>query len=581
MSQRIPLALLVSGGLSFPAAAQEMSANHPDPVLYSAQAVLLLLGLAFAAYWAFEAFDTTPVKLGDGPALPRYMTQPSQYRLGAIAFVGICLLVYSLIAYFHKELLPLVAIVAPELHQTIDKSMHDGSLAYPLVVIFSAAIFVSLLKVEKDWNPLFVLRRVVHGWVSIPQLANALMVMTRDELLVPPEARADVARNPDTPYVTVDDFDKDRRSLDRHWAELCYIRFWLERHRAQGSHYTFFNEPSFAWEQLRADYGNVRDRIVPLKRGDVTDTNIFADVADKVDLLRRQYCRLAACFLVFKNQTQRNALGDAKRFGVTIDPGVPRANPLRYAVIFFVAIMLAIYFGVTLSAIVWDLLHGHFDAALSQDSELVTRWICYALGSYGMPILAILLLRYLGWTNDPGQPNSYIVSYATIFLVAVGVSTICLAITIKLVGYGQPATMDFLELVATRFKWSISPAVVCVYIAYHVDRQIDPFLPDIGSHEAWRLPQRLMSCVFFGLLVTGFSALPTLSIAASTSAWPVEKLRMVVIGTTFFIGLIMAVVGEFCLIKPQPASEREGAAGAPGEVGPNGALAATAKARMP
>ena len=287
--QRISLALFVGLALSLPAAAQEVSAIQSDPLLYSAQAILLLLGMAFTGYWAYEAFDAPSVNLGgDGPTLPRYMTQPSQDRLGVIAFVSMCLLVYVLIAYFHKELLPLVGAVAPEWNKTIEKSMNDGSLAYPLVVIFSAGVFVTLLKVEKDWNPLFVLRRVVHGWVSIPQLANALMVMTRDELLVPIGARADVARDPDIPYVTVDDFDKGRRSLDRHWAELCYIRRWLEHHRAHGSHYTFFNEPSFAWEQLQADFDNARDRIVPLKRGDVTDTNIFADVASKVDLLRRQ-----------------------------------------------------------------------------------------------------------------------------------------------------------------------------------------------------------------------------------------------------------------------------------------------------
>src|SRR5437868_6991893 len=73
------------------------------------------------------------------------MTQPSQYRLGVIAYVGVCLLVYALIAYFHKPLLPLVRVLAPELYQAIDKSMSDGSLPYPLVVIFSAAMFVVLM----------------------------------------------------------------------------------------------------------------------------------------------------------------------------------------------------------------------------------------------------------------------------------------------------------------------------------------------------------------------------------------------------------------------------------------------------
>src|SRR5713226_6730219 len=144
MLQRFALMLLVTGTFSFPASAQNVGASQSDAFLYMAQAALLLLGMAFAGYWAYEAFDTPPIKLGDGPALPRYMTQPNQYRLGVIAYVGVCLLVYALIAYFHKELLPLVRALSPELHETIDKSMTDGSLAYPLVVIFSAAIFVAL-----------------------------------------------------------------------------------------------------------------------------------------------------------------------------------------------------------------------------------------------------------------------------------------------------------------------------------------------------------------------------------------------------------------------------------------------------
>ena len=87
-------------------------------------------------------------------------------------------------------------------------------------------------------------------------------------------------------------------------------------------------------------------------------------------------------------------------------------------------------------------------------------------------------------------------------------------------------------------KWGLSPAVVCIYVVYHVDRQIDPLLPDIGPFEHWRLPQRLMSCIFFGFLVTGFSALPTLSISVSRSAWPLGKLHIVILGTTFIVGLI-------------------------------------------
>ena len=113
-----------------------------------------------------------------------------------------------------------------------------------------------------------------------------------------------------------------------------------------------------------------------------------------------------------------------------------------------------------------------------------------------------------------------------------------------------------LVIVFASLKWSISPAIVAVYVAYHMDRQIDPLLPDLGSYEHWRLPQRLISCVFFGILVTIFSALPAISIQTSSSTWPVNKLRLVVVGTTFVVGLTMALVGEFFLVKPNPASKR-------------------------
>jgi hypothetical protein len=234
-----------------------------------------------------------------------------------------------------------------------------------------------------------------------------------------------------------------------------------------------------------------------------------------------------------------------------------RANPLRYVGIFFVANMISIYFGVSLSAMAWDVLHHDPAAVLVQDPDLITRWIGFSLCDYGMPILVVLLLRYLGWTVDASQPNSYLISYASIFLIALAVSALFLAFAIWMAGASPTALRPFPQLVGASLKWSISPAIVAVYVAYHVDRQIDPLLPDIGSYRYWGMSQRLMSCVFFSLLVTVFSALPALSISSSASPiWPVNKLRLVVLGTTFFIGVIMAIVGEFFLVKPKPASDR-------------------------
>ena len=85
-------------------------------------------------------------------------------------------------------------------------------------------------------------------------------------------------------------------------------------------------------------------------------------------------------------------------------------------------------------------------------------------------------------------------------------------------------------------------------------------MPDIGGLGAeGRFAHRLAACIVFGLLVVCFSVLPTMSIPASPSpAWSLGKLKAVIVGTVFLVGLIMALVIEFCLIKPkQPRPQTE------------------------
>jgi hypothetical protein len=326
--RRICLTLLVIGASSAPAVADDSDSRAFASILFPAQVALLIGAMAIAAYFAYSAFDTPTIKLGDGPTPPRYMTQPRQYRLAVIAYIVICVAFYDLGAYFFKDLLPLADFVAPSwLQKMIDSLAANGLLSFPLTVVLAATILFVLLKTETDWNPLFLLRRLVWGWVSIPQLANTIMLKARDALVVPTHLRADVAGNPDTPYVHVGDFDKERNSLDRNWAELCYIRLWLAKHRAKGSHHTFFNEPSFSWENLEADYANTRHNIaLPKQALDPGEVPNLADLAGKVKTLGGQYCRLAACFLVFKNETKKKVIDDAIEFGVPMDDRITRST---------------------------------------------------------------------------------------------------------------------------------------------------------------------------------------------------------------------------------------------------------------
>src|SRR5690349_3181138 len=97
---------------------------------------------------------------------------------------------------------------------------------------------------------------------------------------------------------------------------------------------------------------------------------------------------------------------------------------------------MAVYFGVYFSAVAYDLLHGSgiATAIFDQNTEDVQRWICLAFGDYGVPILGILILRYLVWRISPVRHYPIIVAYAWVFLISAVMSTFGLTIMAELVG---------------------------------------------------------------------------------------------------------------------------------------------------
>jgi hypothetical protein len=550
--QLLAATVAVEGPLSLPAEVKDDLMGLP-PVAYDGLCALLVVVAALmAVYFARGAFDTPILTLDDVPAPPRYMTQRRQYRLGMIAYIGLCLIGYILIVAFYRQLSPFFAPFEPEpLRKLVQTYVQESQLSFPVVVVLGAAALVTLLKIEHEWNPFYVLRRVVRAWVCIPELANHIMEAARHNLTVPPDERKIVASDP-TKLVDIGDFDKDRQSLDRIWAEICYLRLWLNRNRDVGLHLTFFNEPSFAWSTLETNFAKMHAQIVPLKQAQKSiafGPEFFEDTAARADRLRRQYCRLAACFIVFKNETKRAAIRDATQFGARVASLEVRTNPMRHALVFLVAIVVSINLGVWLSSALWDLANPAAAAAAisasTEDANLATLWIYFGLAAYGAPIVVVLLLRYLGWVYDPEQPSSYLNSYAAIFVIALCVSVAALALAAEF-GPGAAAGKPILGLLYADFKWGWAPALICLYVVYHVDRHIDPLLPDVGMLGSEGIPQRLVSCLLFAIIVMVVAALPTRSLSVSSgSAWPVEKLHAVVVGTIFTIAFVVALVSQF------------------------------------
>lgn len=543
MIRALFLSLLWAACGAVPAMAQEIQgSSFPGP----GDVVAVLLGIALTWFFAYQAFNRPPIALEDLPTPPRYMATRGQFLLGAASFVALSLMLFGIIVAFYRELVPFAGIINAEWAKFLNEQIEKRLINNFVVVAFAVIIFFSAVNIEWRWNPLSLVRTAIHSWVSIPHLTSELMTHARSSIDVPADAIAQVLGNPEAPNVAEVDFAKSRRTIDRIWAECCYMVFWLARYAGLAAHATFFHEPTFNWALVKDDYRAAALALIPLKRESPTDPDYSAMVYDLTDRLHKKLCRLVACFLVYKNDSDSQIFAEARAFGIKVEP-VRRVNPLPYCTIYLVGFAFAIFIGVTLSSIAYDVIVTRADllsAVANQAPELMYRWMLYTSATYGAPIILILTARYLGWRVDPTHSASYISSYCLTIILSFPISVLTLAVMVKLIGTSQIAQMPFFDLVSSLLKWGIGASIITFYVVRGIDQEISTPVEHANLTGSLLL-SKIAKSAAFGVILTIFVFPSAMTAVSHNATWTDEKLRAMILGTTFMTGLVVGLIRHF------------------------------------
>ena len=510
---------------------------------------LFCAGLLVTGYWSYQAFVRRQIEVEAVLTPPRYMTRKPLFFYGLTGFVALSLCIYSLIVFFFRDLVPLLKYVNESLHREIKATMDSGDLAFPMIIAFSAAAFVLLLKVEHRLNVVLIARDIIHNWTAIPRKTRDLMNRARESQEVPEEARAAVVADTRTRFVAIDDFTKERGTLDRRWAESCYMIHWLREQESAGGNGTFFSEPALMWARTSELLDGAIVQLEPLKSGSADVPPESINLAyKKVEELQRHLCRLVACFLIYKNGREVDLWKQARHFGI---PHTPRRVPnlLGYTLFFIIGVMIAVYVGCLVAATFYDVVKGASLLQAFQDNfsgEIVYRWIGYGVMVWCPSIFVALLGRYLHDLMNLREPGVNLISYAGFFVIGVAVSTLSLTATVLLMKPASmaPLELEFWPLIFKHLRWAIGPGIICAYLGFRMDTmRLD--------HEPLRIRQRLAwvgGCVgLMTLLVLG----PAFSIPKAIEPWDLTKTRLVVLATTVMIGLTLAAIAEFTSIKSE------------------------------
>jgi hypothetical protein len=517
---------------------------------------ITLLGLVVAARLAWQAFGRA-VTVANVPTFPRYMTSQQQYRLGSVAFILFACGFFLLLVYENRQVITLAPLI-DAIPEAILQAAKDQSAPYLIVVTAMGAVYLYLLTKEADWNVLLMMRDVIHSWISVPQLAKQIIAQIRVSLRVPEKAIPSVIAS--SPEVVEGDFHKDSSTPDRMWAEICYMKWWLTQRRDGGKDATFFTEDSFSFDRLTAESRQASWTMVKWKSGSAAEL-IASEFTATIKDLRDRFARLVACYLIYRNGYKKDLCVEANKFGVDVNAPV-FDNPLRYWIVYVIALIFSVYVGVIVSAVAYDFLDGK-GIVLGQDPNRLQAWVLYSLCNYGLAIVIVLLLRWMLNSLGGGVSQSHLTTYCWTFVVAFAVGPAGLAVAVHFFGQGGLGGMPYPDLYFRMLRWGLGPALVSVYISYYLERQTCSDLPDIDGSVA-TLGWRLLNC--FGFAAgTVFLLLPQLlSLTAPPDAtWVASKLQFIATGTTFCVTFGLALAAQFALRKETQATTASFSSGDP------------------
>ncbi|MDI3559620.1 hypothetical protein [Bradyrhizobium sp. Arg816] len=535
-----------------PALADQGGDSAGDLLPQVAQWAITLLGLIVAARLAWQAFGRA-VRVADVPTFPKYMTSHRQYLLGSSAFVVFACGFFLLLVHENRQVIMLAPLV-PAIPDVILEAVKAQSPPYLIVVAAMGAVFLYLLTKEAEWNALLMMRDVIRIWISVPQLVKQIITQIRFSLRVPAAAIAEVIAS--APEVAAADFHKSLPTPDRMWAEICYMKWWLMQRREAGKDAIFFTEDSFGFDQLIQKSQWASYTMGRWKSGTAPDLDLTT-FPQTVTELHDNCARLVACYLIYRNGARNNLCAEAKEFGIDVD-ATAQTNPLRYWIIYAIALIFSVYIGVIVSAVAYDLIDGQ-GIVLRQDPNRLLAWVLYALCNYGLAIIVVLLLRWILSALGVDANQSHLVTYCWTFLVSFVIGPTGLTVAVHYFGQASLSQLPYPDLYFKMLQWGLGPALVSVYISYYLDRQSCSDLPDIDSSAA-TLRRRLLNCFAFAV-GTVFLLLPNLlSLTAPPDAvWVASKLQFIATGTTFFTAFGLALAAQFALKKePQPQASLPG-----------------------
>jgi hypothetical protein len=540
-------------------------------------AFIAFVGVIFAIYFAGQTFKEA-VALHDVPTPLDYLVRRNPLRLGQFAFVCFCLAIYVFALVFYRQLPQLVeflpdeaknalkgalaAIGSPEATANEAAAATNKRTASLLVIVLAiTTAFLYVIRTSFKGNIIFSFRSLVYDWIAVPIACQHASDQLLANLQVAAPERQTLA-NVQRLHIDLPDFEQPAGPIKKQWAELAYMNRWVREQRAQNQTAYVFLSKTFDFDQLHREFLALRELTRAVKTGPQDDEAIAAAL-DLLKDLRAKHARYVACIIMSISTDRVDFYNRCSEVG--INPGLLTVeNPLRYSLQFVIALLVTIVLGPYLFAVGYELSQNRGLVAFTDQNFIyLGNWLLLGFAIYFLPIFVVLLVRYISWLKSPVRQQVSLTIYASTFLGVLFLSLLGATLTTLFLRHGLPANWTrayFIDAAWRNAPWTIPPALTAVYINSYLDRQADPSKKDIDQRRGTVIPRLLMALAY----TAGVALLAMVIVSyqqVSEQLWPRPEARLIVVGTTALVNLLLCLVAQFGLKKPEQVPDTVDALG--------------------
>ena len=490
--------------------------------------ITYFMGFLMSFLVGYQSINKRWLTIGNMPTYPRYLTSQRLYHVGVIGYALVSGLFFIAVTVYWVPLQPLLSLVLGQMNLGTD-AINRITAEEALAPILAVALVIYLIRWNSPYNPLLIVQNAAYDFAAIPRKAYEVhSTIQNSQFFEKYQNRAEeiIAELNVENSLDKGDFEKNQKSLEFRWANVCMLYFEVDNFAKDSSYRRFFAEKSLNWPQIQSEHVHLSEEVARWKKAEPDYINSI-QLIQQLEKIQDQLFWFLTFLHIFGSNSEEALWEKIDQYS-TKTSETRLLSPSKEIAAVGIGIAFATLGGHELGILFCKCFLSNSAEIPQFFSFEALKWLPFAMCAVWGPVAINTLIRCkLVRTFPPGE-REYWGMYIAMFLLTFILSLCAFVMVDFVMMYFRDTQME-VYLLKDRFKvfarWSIFPALIGSYCLYCIDRHR---LLEKNKSIKLKLTGSIQRALLFGIAGSFLGLFATATFSSSA-------LRITVITTLFLI----------------------------------------------